>query len=52
MEILKLREHIELSEKAAVWFHSKWNIPIEEYMESIQECILGTNCVPQWYLAV
>lgn len=36
MEILKLREHIELSEKAAVWFHSKWNIPIEEYMESIQ----------------
>lgn len=52
MEILRLREHIELSEKAAVWFHSKWNIPIEEYMESIQESILGTNYVPQWYLVV
>lgn len=52
MEILKLREHAELSEKAALWFHSKWDIPAEEYAKSIRECLTGSGCVPQWYAAV
>ena len=30
MEILKLREHSELASEAAAWFHSKWDIPVEE----------------------
>ncbi|MGI6011634.1 MAG: GNAT family N-acetyltransferase [Ruminococcus sp.] len=51
MEILKLREHSELAPEAASWFHSKWEIPVEEYAESIQECLSG-GCVPQWYAAV
>ena len=51
MEILKLREHGELSTEAAFWFHSKWDIPIEEYTKSIQECLTGAGCVPQWYVA-
>lgn len=41
MEILKLREHSELASEAATWFHSKWDIPAEEYAESIQECLAG-----------
>ena len=36
MEILKLREHSELASEAAEWFHSKWDIPVEEYAGSIQ----------------
>ena len=51
MEILKLREHSELASEAAEWFHSKWDIPIEEYVGSIQECLTGKS-VPQWYVAV
>ena len=39
MEILKLREHSELASEAAAWFHSKWDIPLEEYAESIQHAI-------------
>ena len=35
MEILKLREHSELASEAAEWFHSKWDIPVEEYAGSI-----------------
>ena len=37
--IIKLREHEELAEKAAQWFHQKWGIPLEAYTESIEECL-------------
>ena len=50
MEILKLREHSELASEAAEWFHSKWDIPVEEYAGSIQECLTGKSIVPQWYV--
>ena len=52
MEILKLREHSELASEAAAWFHSKWDIPVEEYAGSIQECLTGKSIVPQWCVAV
>ena len=65
MEILKLREHSELASEAAEWFHSKWDIPVEEYAGSIQECVSkeayeesmkesfdNERSVPQWYVAV
>ena len=51
IELLKLREHSDLAAEAAVWFHDKWQIPLEEYTESIQECLNG-ECVPQWYVVV
>lgn len=52
MMLLKLREHGELAEAAAGWFHSKWNIPLDKYRESISECINSGKSVPQWYVAV
>lgn len=52
MEILKLRDHSELTKTAADWFHSKWGIPVETYEESIQSCLEQKTCVPQWYVAV
>ena len=51
MQILKLREHSELASEAAAWFYSKWDIPVEEYAESIQECLTAKS-IPQWYVAV
>ena len=52
MEILKLREHGDLETEAALWFHSKWGVPVEEYRRSIEECMTGAGSVPQWYIAL
>lgn len=52
MEIWKIREHKEMADQAARWFHQKWGIPQEAYEESIEECMKGEKPVPQWYLAV
>lgn len=51
-EILKLRDHDNLLETAANWFSSKWNVPIEAYIESMEQCLLNTTAVPQWYITV
>lgn len=37
--IIKIREHEELIEQAADWFHQKWNIPREAYVESMEDCL-------------
>ena len=51
MEILKIRDHGELAKEAALWFHTKWAVPLEAYEASIQECLAGEGGVPQWYVA-
>jgi N-acetylglutamate synthase-like GNAT family acetyltransferase len=51
-EIRKLTERPELKEQAAKWFHEKWGIPEEAYLESMEESLTGTQAVPQWYLAI
>lgn len=48
--VLLLREHPELLERAAMWFHEKWDVPLEAYLESMRDCILQKTTVPQWYL--
>ncbi|MGI6254464.1 MAG: GNAT family N-acetyltransferase [Acutalibacter sp.] len=50
-ELVLLREHPELREPAAEWFHEKWGIPLEEYQKSIDACG-NSNQIPQWYLAL
>lgn len=50
--IKKISEHINLKESAAEWFHSKWNIPAEAYLESMEQCISGVESVPQWYVVM
>ena len=52
MELVKLRERPGLAKEAASWFHAKWGIPLEAYRESMEQCLLGREPVPQWYLAV
>ena len=51
-KLVALREHAELRNSAAVWFHEHWGVPAEAYLESIDACIAGKNAVPQWYLAM
>ena len=51
-EIFRLTDRPELKERAAAWFHEKWDIHQEEYLASIEESLLKKQAVPQWYLAM
>lgn len=50
INLIKLRENPVLQDKAARWFCQKWDIPFEEYMESIAQCIEKKSGIPQWYV--
>lgn len=50
--ILTLRDHRELLDAAAAWFHAKWGVPLEAYRESMARCVKNEVPVPQWYVAV
>lgn len=51
-EIVKITDRPELKEQAAEWFGSKWGIPTEAYLDSMDEAIFRGTAVPQWYLAI
>ena len=51
-ETIKIQEHPELLEAAAQWFHEKWGIPKEAYVESMEACVANEGAVPQWYVAM
>ncbi len=49
-QIIKIADYPELLEEAAQWFHSKWGIPFEVYVQSMKECLNRGSAVPQWYM--
>lgn len=51
-KIVRLIDRPEIKEQAAQWFHKKWNIPMEVYLESMEDCLRGIKSVPQWYVAI
>ena len=51
-KIIRISERPELKEQAAQWFHEKWQIPMEAYEESMEQCMTKKEAVPQWYVAV
>ena len=51
-EIIRLTDKPEMKEQAAEWFHEKWGIPLEAYIESMEDCLRKESPVPQWYMAV
>ncbi len=51
-EIIRLTDKPEIKEQAAQWFHEKWRIPLEAYIESMGDCLTKGNAVPQWYVAI
>lgn len=48
---MRLRERPEWRDRAAAWFHDKWGIPREAYLDSMDQCLAGGSPVPQWYMA-
>ncbi len=49
-KLVLFREDTSWNEKAAQWFHEKWKVPVEAYLESMEECQKLHNKVPQWYM--
>ncbi len=52
LKIVKLSECPRLMQDAARWFHSKWGVPLEAYLKSMEECLDCNSAVPQWYLVM
>ncbi len=50
--IFKIQEHPQLEDTSANWFHNKWNIPLNAYQDSMEQCILQKSTVPQWYVVM
>lgn len=50
--IVPLRQHPEYRDMAAGWFHEKWGIELDAYVESMDSCLKGGAAVPGWYLVL
>ena len=48
---IKLRERPELIKPAADWFHSKWGVPTEAYLDCMN-AYLGGETEYGWYLCL
>lgn len=51
MEYISLRERPGLKEQAAAWFHSKWGVPVEAYLQCM-DAYLGGKTEYGWYLCM
>mgnify|MGYP004457444789 FL=1 len=51
-QIIRLVDDPQWKAPAARWFHEKWGVPEEAYLESMGACFSKAGPVPQWYLAV
>lgn len=48
-DILCLTDHPELTERYAQWQHSKWGVPAQAYLDSLNEAKQSQSGVPAWY---
>ena len=51
-DIVKICNKPAQKDAAADWFHDKWKIPAEEYLESMNTCLTKQNAIPQWYVVL
>lgn len=50
MNIIKVSDKPEVIEGAARWFHSKWHVPVDAYIESMNASLNTMTAVPMWYI--
>lgn len=51
-QIIDIRQRPELKSAAARWFHEKWQLPQEVYLESITAAAAEKVEIPRWYLVM
>lgn len=49
--IIQIADRPDLLRPAARWFHEKWQIPLDAYLESMTASLSG-GAVPRWYAAL
>lgn len=52
MKIISLSDCPEMKDAMADWFHAKWEIDREAYINSMNECLEGKTPYPAWYIAI
>ena len=52
IRIMRLADEPQKKEQAARWFHEKWGVPLEAYLQSMEESLAQSGPVPAWYLAL
>lgn len=52
LDLITLEERPDMLLQAAGWFHSKWGVPIEEYRNSMEECLKDSTKIPRWYFVL
>ena len=50
-QYITLREDASLKDAAALWFHSKWRVPVEAYLECMEAYLKGETEYG-WYLCL
>lgn len=50
--ITRLTDRPELKAQAAAWFHAKWGVPEQAYLDSMDDALRRAAPVPQWYLVL
>lgn len=48
--LVLLRNEIEMTDRAAQWFHEKWGVDKSAYLDSMAECQADKSGRVQWYL--
>ena len=51
-QIIRLIDRPEMKEQMANWFSEKWSVPLQAYLDSMEDCLSKTKPIPQWYIAV
>ena len=51
LDYIDLRERPEIKDSAAEWFHSKWGVPKEAYLECMEDYLSG-NTELGWFLCL
>ena len=44
--LVPLRDKPSMLQQAAAWFHQKWSVPLEAYLDSMEDCLNGKEPVP------
>ena len=50
-QYISLREHPEITQPAAEWFHSKWGVPTQAYLDCMESYLRGETEYG-WYLCL
>lgn len=50
--IIRISDRPELMLGLAEWFHSKWGIPTDAYLDSMSSAIEKSGAYPEWYAVI